>query len=115
MPQMLRRAITRQRAIRDSRDFAWVLFSIMVPVACVGAAGVFRSIELAGTPVTAGGIVGGLVGLLAAWAATHFAQEAIRLGRLMKDSEQIMRVEEFSDLASGVRWSGLNPFSRWRR
>jgi hypothetical protein len=114
MPQLLKRAINRQKAIRESRDLAWMLFVVALGIAYVGVAGVLRSIEIAGTVLTSGGIVSGLVGLVAARVALHLLLEGFRLGRLMKDSDQIMRLDDSSSLASGVRWSALIPFGRWR-
>ena len=111
MPQLLRRAINRQKAIRESRDLAWIMFIVMIGVGYVGAAGVLRSIELTGTALTSAGIVSGLVGLAGARVALHLLLEALRLGRLMKDSDRIMRLDDSSSLVSGVRWSALNPFS----
>ena len=114
MPQLLKRAINRQKAIRESRDLAWILFVVMLAVAYVGVAGVLRSVEIAGTVLTSGGIVSGLFGLVAVRVAWHLLLEAFRLGRLMKDSDQIMRLDDSSSLVSGVRWSALIPFERWR-
>ena len=94
---------------------AWVLFVIMIPVAYVGLEGILQSMEVAGTVLTAGGIVSVLIGLVAIWVGQHLFREALRLGKLMKDSDQIMLQKDTSDLPSGVRWSSLNPFNRWKR
>ncbi|MGD8340967.1 MAG: hypothetical protein PVH89_09300 [Gammaproteobacteria bacterium] len=114
MPRKLKRAINRQSAIRESRDLAWILFVVMLAVVYVAVNTVLQSIELAGTALTAGVIVGAVVGLVAGGVAWHVMCEALRLGRLMKDLDQIMRLEDSSSLVSGVRWSRLNPFSWWR-
>ena len=114
MSRILQRAIRRQKAIRESRDLAWVLFVIILAIAYVGVTGILRSIEVAGTALTVGGIVSGVFVLMAAWVAQHLAREAFRLGKLMRDSDQIMLQKDTSNLDSGVRWSGLNPFSSWK-
>lgn len=114
MSRIVQRAIRRQKAIRESRDLAWVLFVVMLPIVYLGLEGILKSIEVAGTVLTAGGIVSVLIGLMAVWVAQHLVREALRLGRLMKDVDQIMLQRDTSDLPSSVRWSGLNPFNRWK-
>ena len=114
MHRKLKRAINRQTAIRESRDLAWILLVVVLGVAYVGVVGFVRAVEVTGTVATAGAIVSGLVALVAVRVAFHLALEALRLGRLMRDSEQIMQLEDSSELVTGVRWSRLNPF-RWRR
>jgi hypothetical protein len=115
MSRILKRAIRRQKAIRESRDIAWLLFAVMLAIVYVGVEGVLRSNEVAGTVFTAGGIVSVLIGLMAIWVAQHLLREALRLGSLMKDSDRIMNEEDTSDLPTGVRWSRLNPFHAWKR
>jgi hypothetical protein len=111
MSDMLKRVMRRQSAIRESRDIACILFVVMLPVVYVGVIGVLQSVEMAGTPVTAGGAISALMIIVAAWVALHLLREILRLSRLLKDPQRIMGLNKDVDLVAGLRWSSLLPFT----
>jgi multidrug transporter EmrE-like cation transporter len=111
MSELLERVIRRQQWIRESRDIAVIFAIVMLPIAFVALLGIRRSIQVAGSAFTAGGIVCGLGCVVSVWIAFHFFRESLRLGKLLRDPELITRLNEEAGLDGGVRWSGLIPFS----
>jgi len=101
----------RQQAVRESRDVACIIFVVLLPVAGFGIVGVLQSVDVAGTPFTAGGVVSALVGLAAAWVAVHVFREILRLNRLLANPKLIMGLGKDLDEVTGLQWSGLLPFS----
>jgi len=112
MSDLLNRAIRRQQWIRESRDIAVILAVVMLPIAFVALLGIRKSIQVAGSAFTVGGILCGLVCVLSVWVAFHLFRETLRLGRLLRDPSLIARFEQESGLDGGVRWSGLVPLFR---
>jgi hypothetical protein len=111
MSELLQRAIRRQQWIRESRDIAVIFAVVMLPIAFFALLGIRRSIQVAGSAFTAGGVVCGFICVVSVWVAFHFFRESLRLGRLLRDPALITRLEQESGLDGGVRWSGLIPFS----
>ena len=113
MSQSIQRGVRRLQAIQESRNIAWILLAVMLPIA------VFSLIELIsrlqnGMLVSVGGGVSAVVFVSAGWVAVHLFRETRRLGRLLRDPGRIMRLERDPDLVEGIQWSGFLPFSNWR-
>jgi len=110
MSQAIERALRRQQAVQHSRGAAWVLFATLVPVALLSLVALLFGI-VAGPIVSLNVLVSGIIAVSSIWIAAHLWGEARRLGKLLDDPESIMQAERGSDLADGLDWSGLIPFS----
>lgn len=68
----------------------------------------------AGTLLSFNALISSIIAISAVWVAGHLFREARRLGRLLKNPEQIMQLDRDPDVITGLHWAGLNPFSHWR-
>ena len=113
MSQRLKRAIRRQQAIQRSRDVAWIAFVALMPFIFFLAAGFLESMA-SENGVSIGAVVSGVLAVALSWVAVQVFREALRLGRVLKDPNLMMRLESDPDVMSGIHWSAINPFSSSR-
>jgi len=94
--------------LQESRNFAWVIFIVVASIALTSLAAVVLGIA-AGTILSPGGLVSALFVIASSWVASHLFQEAVRLGKLMKDSDYIMSTDQDPGLIDGINWSRFIP------
>lgn len=109
----IERGVRRQRAIQESRGFAGILCLALLAVASICLLSLIAAAE-AGALISFNGFAGVVILVSSAWVAVHLFREVLRLGKLLKDPQRLMRPGRDPELVDGIQWSGLLPFSVWR-